>query len=599
MTAVAETVAAAPAAADHEPAEAWGRRQTIGFAALSALGTLAVEHLRWGYQFFQADQFVNSLVGLEWGGGGALDGDWFTETSPQPHWTFDLITAVGARLGVLEILYLAYWLLSLFVFGLATAWLSEKWLPHRYRPLGLLVGPLLALASVGVLGSTSPILWYAVPHQLGGSLAYLALAAMITKRYRAAGIIVFLAGLGHVQHGVNVGVVAIVAAAVLHREAKRDRLWLVGGAVATIAHFLISARLRGFFGDANDFVASCERYIPFHCDANTWPSLVLRDGHYFLLLPQLLLLARVVDRWRGLVTITLPAVGMYLTVYADRWDVEPFGELAQGTNAYRLITLVMPFTIWAVVLLPWLCWRAAVQRAAPTRALVVLGLVSLATLFLIRRLFLAEAAVARSTQPFIWRGIGSGRATALAVLVLLALVVPIIGEYLRRSDRETRGVTMACFAAVAIIGALISNLPINNLTVGINTADPRVELSRSVDDILPVGAVIAHPPSQIWVRLWTERAVVSDCKAIPHRGSSVIEYEKRMDVMAGFEDCATGGVGFTALPLEAITELLPFGATHALLPEIDPKAAAARAAGWPELLAQNDWALFMIPGADA
>lgn len=583
----------------------WSSRERSVFALLATLATLAAQHLRYGYDAYEADQFVNSLKGLSWADPQVYAADWFVQTSPQPHWTFDLITAAGERLGILSATYFVYWLVSLLAFGVGTAWLSERWLPRGVRSLGLLVGPLVSLAPIGILGSTGPVLWYAVPHQLGGSLAYLALAAVLTQRYRIAGLMVLLAGLAHVQHGVNVGVVT-AAVGVLARGLRRsDRVWLVGGAVAAVGHAIISARVLGFFG-GGDFVGQCERYIPFHCDAGSWPGFVLTDGNWILLLPQLLLVYRLVDPIRGLAVFMLPALGMALAVYADRFDVQPFGELAQSTNAYRLITLVVPFALWSLILGPLLFARLLANRVIKSERsikersiLLALGLIAAGVIVgaILRRLFIAEAAVAVQAQPQMFAGIGTGRSTVLAVLLAVVVVVGGAGPHMKLPIRHRTWIVSGVMIVGGIVGVFASSLPINNFDFGLKESDQRVLLAAQIGDALDESAIIAHPPTEFWVRLWSRQAVVADCKTIPHRGDEVIEFERRLDAMGTFPPCLSGdSAPWIALDLSAVTALQSdFGATHALLPEWDPKLTLAQDAGWPELFSALGWSLFEIP----
>lgn len=583
----------------------WSVRERYGFALLATLATLATQHLRYGYDAYEADQFVNSLKGIAWGDSTAFANDWFVQTSPQPHWTFDVITAVGERIGLLSATYFLYWVASLFAFGLGTAWLAERGLPRGSRSLGLLIGPMVSLAPIGVLGSTGPILWYAVPHQLGGSLAYLALAALLTRRHVTAGWLVVAAGLGHVQHGVNVAVITILAGFLLREMSRRDRVWLVGGGVVAVAHAVISARVRGFFG-GGDFIAQCERYIPFHCDASSWPDFVLTDGLWILLLPQVLLVFRLVEPLRALIVITLPALGMGLAVYADRWDIQPFGELAQSTNAYRLITLVIPFALWPLLLGPLLFAKFLAnrvikgERSIKERSiLLAIGLIAAGIIVavILRRLFLAEAAVAVQAQPQMSAGIGTGRATLLAALLSIAIVVGGASPHMKLPIRHRTWIVAGVMVVMGAIGVGVSGLPINNFDFGLKDSDPRVQLAESVGDALDPAAVIAHPPTEFWVRLWSRQSVVADCKTIPHRGDEVIEFEARLDAMGTFPPCLVGDSRpWADLDLDAVERLQSeFGATHALLPSWDPKQESADDAGWPVVLSELGWTLFEIP----
>src|SRR5690606_38225806 len=147
-------------------------------------------HLRYGYRSGTDDHLVLSLQGLQWGREGFLVDDWFVRSAPQPHVLFDVVTWLGAATGRLSAVYLLWWVLGLAVGGVATALLARAWTPRRpvVVSVSVAVAVVLVLGPQVALGSTTPAMPIALPHQLGGFLGYLTGALLLTRRPRAAAV---------------------------------------------------------------------------------------------------------------------------------------------------------------------------------------------------------------------------------------------------------------------------------------------------------------------------------------------------------------------------------------------------------------------------
>ena len=455
----------------------------------------------------------------------------------------------------------AYWLVSLLAFGLATAWLAHHWLPERALWLAPLVGPILVLAPHSILGSTSPLLGWALPHMLGGCLASLALAALITRRYDIACVVTLLTAVAHVQHGANLAVVLLVSAVVLRDVGRRQRVALGGSAAFVVVMSVVVTRVRGLTGNGDDFLQICNEVVPLHCQANSWPDRWLIDGWALVGLVAMLVAARWRDEARHLVApVVLPAVGLFVGVHADLADVAVLGELAQQTNVYRLVTLVDPFAAWALI------GVVVTSVSASRRALAAVAVGLMATVWLSG----ASAAL-------------EGEVAASALVVVSVIGLSLVSASGRPS--EVPWPLIGAPAAVLILVIALAGPALNwhPVGLGLDADDPRVVMGRAIEDATPPGSVIAAAPSLDWVRFMSRRAVVADCKAVPYGGAAWSQYQERMAALGGRACHDTDA--FDELSLETVAALGErYGATHLLTTRDDPKWAAARDAGWEVVL---------------
>lgn len=523
----------------------------------AALSTGLAAHLRYGYAFGDADQLVLSVKGISRADPTSFVNDWFNANATQPHWTFDFITTVGETLGALPAIYLLYFVAALVAFGTATALLAGHWLPPRARWLALVVGPVLVLGPLAPLGSTTPVLPSAIPHVLGGCLAYLAVALLLVRRPLAATIVTVLVALVHVQHGANLAVVLLLYAAVATDESKRDRWAMAAGGSFAALHAVVATRVLGITGNGDDFVEICRLRSPHHCDANSWSDARLVVGWYLAAMVALLIWTRRRDDLRVLlVTLAVPLAGLLAGVWADRLDVAFFGELAQSTNIYRLVALVLPLAAWAPIVA-----MGDVHREYP-RALVAL----LSCVLLVQ-----------------WYGSDSGVADLSAhgsLAVLLSLLTVCIVALTLWSTFPSWTPKALGVATVVVLLSGFTPLALRDLTIGHDPTDPRVEVGNRIEESTPPGSVIAARPGLSWLRALSRRAVVTDCKAVPYGGQPWQEHMERIEALGGWENCKGVDV-FASLSLDDVEDLGDrFGATHMLIGESDPKYLSAADAGW-------------------
>ncbi|MDZ4824893.1 MAG: DUF6798 domain-containing protein, partial [Actinomycetota bacterium] len=506
----------------------------------------------------------------------AFHNDWFNERAPQPHWFYDIVTYIGDKSGHLPGVYFAYFLVTLAVFGVGISFLASYWLPKSRRPLAIGAALLAAAGPKFVFGQFLPLGSEALPNLLGGALAFAAAAAIVSRRHRAAVVFALSAGLVHVQHGTVVaGILFLVA--ILSRDPKAIRLWYAGTAGALLLLTGIVSSTRGLVADNKDMIEICENASPGHCNANVWIWPVVRDGIIILLLAAAITVLRRRE-WRVLVPVlAIPAAISIVGFLADRHDVAFFGELAQRVFPYRVNSVVVPFAPWLAVLLVGApvskLWHALVRAA---------GAIWVSGFYLSAPNSITAAAIVEYSHL---RQLGWIVGALLATPMLVDAASKYIASVPIRKVATSWAVSavLAVVACVGVINLGFSRVEPGPLHMGIRPGDGQYAFGQAIGDALPVDAVLAHPPDLTFIRLFTRRAVVGNCRAIPYGGDPWTEYKERMAALGApgpYYACYRSG--YEALTADDVYTLRDrYGATHILLMGVtDPKIAFAEAENW-------------------
>jgi hypothetical protein len=565
------------------------------------LATLVALHLRYPYTYLTGDQLLLSLKGSSWADPSAFKGDWFNGNAPQPHWFFDIWTYLGQLLGLLPWTYLLWYLVSVAVFGYATARLAEVWLPDSRRLLAIAIGPLVVLGPLWILGTATPLYATALPHVMGGSLAYLALVAIIVRSPRLAVVASLAAGIAHVQFGAMLVPIIVVAAVLWTGLTKRLRYELFGTAVTLTVLAYVVTKVRGTTASKTDYLAICQGWRNYHCFAAEWDRGAIIAGFAGCALAMFI----VVNRWRNwrsvAPVIVMPVVGTVLGVIADRKDVPVFGELARTTNVYRLAALVVPLAVWALV------GAAGDKLPLVGRLIVAVPLVFCCSRFL-REVFASWGQLERSSHfwPVV---IGCGAA--------LLTIVPSRhrgGEHLPR-DRVGRGrgvcprldIVLVVGFLVVIASASIA-LRRNGVAELPKVTDPPGAFAHFASEAgarFPPGTTMLVPASWEGWRLWSRQPVVVDCKGLPYGGPPYHEWLRRavdFYVSAGGTGCVDEWQLLTLRDIQRLSR--KYDAPVAVFFQGDPKLSAARSAGWPAVFDSSesgdradlgDYAVFRVP----
>jgi hypothetical protein len=532
---------------------------TTRYALLATLTTALAILLRSGYSFGLFDQTVYSLRGIALADPNAFAHDWFARSVPQPHWLFDAVTYVGSRFGILPGVYLVYWLAGIAIFALASVWLVDRFLPGR-RAFSLALGPLVAVGPTVVLGSTTPLLWFADPHMLGGCLAFLALAGILSGHWRSAAVAAVAAEAVHVQHGANLAPVLLLAAVLCRAAPRRQRALLAGTAVVLFAGAPLIAQWRGLQTGGEEWLTTCRDIIPLHCYAPAWPAAYLGSGAFVLLLAfALAWWGR--RHWRVTVpAVVLPAAGLLVGVIGERFQLGIVGRLAEQYNIHRLATFVEPMAALAL-----LCLIARITSLGRRRPVGVM--VSLVAL--IAWVSIVDGVGHGPLTP------GAAAAFALTVALLGFTVSLPDGQILREPD-SGRFRRPAVALVAGTVSLVLAGAPAGALGhIGYDRSFDAVQTALTLRHLLPRDAVIAAPPETFWLRALSQRSVIADCKAVPYGGPPWHEYMSRIQALGGL--CHRSGSGFRDLsPADVEALRTRYGATHALLFTDDPKMAYAR-----------------------
>jgi hypothetical protein len=523
--------------------------RTVARAAVSALVLGVLLHMRYGYEAGGWDQVVLSALGLHWAHPDEFANDWILANAPQPHWLFDVVTWFGAKTGTLGAVYLTYWMISLAVFGAATAILARAWAQGREWFATIAVTVLAAATPWWLLGTGSPMLALALPGVLGGYLVYLCAAGLLLDRRRLTAVTAIATALVHVQQGGVVAVLLLTTVAVRWARTRRFDVLLFASGLACAAIVGVVLRLRPVAGHLSDFAQACHLLIPGHCDANTWSKAIIIGGVSLvgLALVSIVYLPAARDRW--VIVLLLPAVGLILGVSADRFDVPFFGILAQGLNIYRLDVLLMPFAVWALIS----PIAAPLSPRGRWRTLAVVTALSI--------LALGQGGWALNNEY----GLPFSLITLAGLVALCALTTRL------RQPANARLIRSLASAAV-VLGVLTSGLVGRAYTIRpfdphfISDPDMRA-WGAAVQRHVPPGEQIVAAPLAVYVRLTTRRGVVVDCKNGPYGGPAWQEYRARMDSLGGFDQCLTlEPWAFNELPPDHIVNVAKrYGADYLLV----------------------------------
>jgi hypothetical protein len=543
--------------------------------------------LRYSYQAGTNDHFVLSLQGLQWGRPGWLVDDWFVASAPQPHILFDLVTWAGAAGGRLAEVYLAWWLLGLLAGGAATAVLATAWAPSRPVLASAAVAGLLGLSPEVALGSTTPALPTALPHQLGGFLAYLTGALLLTRRPRLAALACVATTVVHVQIGALIAVVCLLAFAVTAVRERTWWWWTLAGVVVSGALVVTVLKLRPVASDGDDFVQICREVIPYHCDASTWPAGQLISGFAVLVAALLTLpLAVRAGRWQAWLwaaAVLTPAVGLAVSVLANRYGVPVLSRLAQSTNSFRLAVLLVPFAAWGLLAgLARLSW--------PWLSAWLLVAVPVGYGWLVPK------------EGF--TALPQGRRWYLAVLAL-AVAAVLLRAAVRRSAWPALVAAGLCAAVLITGSAQLKQLQWRPVNLTFVSQAPLRAMGRTIAAHVPPGEVVLSQPAFSWIRLTAGRSMVVDCKAVPYGGPAWREYRARLEAVGGRGACERGGRPFTLLTTASLLATAQrYGARYLLLGAADQREFEVLSAGWrvlarPDPAAANLWLLAAPSAPDA
>jgi hypothetical protein len=536
---------------------------------------LAVNFLTPGYSFGYGEQMLLSIKGISWADKNAFVGDWFNNYAPQPHVLFDVITFFGEKVHFLAGIYFLYFVTSCFVFALGTALLAELWLPRHLQFLQQFVNVLCVVGPVFLLGTFLNIHFQAVPNMAGGCLVYLAIACLLTKRERLAAWIMLLASLFHLQHGIGVAAIAILF--VLLGLVEHKKIILLAAATSLVISFSM-AFSRDLLTGSNEIAhEAAEIGSTGHLNVETWTTSVISGGLFVLALAVLNFILKDArgKRVRTASLFALIALGPVVGIVADLNNIEPFQSLARSFFVYRFSMALVPFACWflirqlAIVITE--SWKYAVTSAA-------------ILIFCSIKYF----SVAYTTFPQLknwWILFG--------IITLVATI--------KYSENKSQPTMRWALAPIVYLTAVAVSLGVAHFdspwpSIDLSSSDNAVTVSRWMGTALTSSDVLASDPSLPWIRPFTRRAIVVDCKGVPYGGAPWNEYIRRLKALGVNKpnEC----LGYKTLPMKKILALRDsVGATAILLMPGDAAYEVAKETlnvRWSSG-GQSPWIIFDLP----
>lgn len=495
-----------------------------GFLVNSGLqGMYSIE--RAGYTAGTGDHYVLGPEGLRDADSSLFAGDFFMDNAPEPHWFFDIVTAIGARTD-LSMTYLIYWFVGLAFFGFGAAMLSRFWAPRFSWVAGLAFTFIMFLAPWAVAGTGSPMISSPIPAVVGGYAAFFAIAALLSRHAVVAAVMATVTAVLHVQQGLVIALVFAAALVVLWIKERRPQLWLIIGTSGAIAGTAYGMLQSSFGGAIADFVRVCDEMIPYHCSAHLWsPQAVLAVVALVLLSAFSVRLMPAGSRPVWYASVGLIGFGLLSGMFSDILRIPLLGALAQGSNIYRLGAVVIFFAVWG--LLSYLI--------RPAKSLVD-------ALFVIPWLVIAWFYLSSGG----WQFAGAEGRRIYALLLPLAALVAVGGWLFARLRKIAQGearwqrlfapLGTAAFTVVLVIasvsGGFIVPRPLDPTYI---PNDDIREWGAAVEEIVPPRELILHSPNAPYIRLASKRGNIGDCKSVPYGGQPYAEWKEHIDDLGGWE----------------------------------------------------------------
>jgi hypothetical protein len=507
----------------------WGNQ---GLGALS----------RGGYTAGTGDHYVLGPEGLRMADPSRFVGDFFLDAAPEPHWFFDLVTALGASTGDVSATYLVYWFVGLGFFGFGAALLAKAWAPRFAWVAGSAFVFGMFIAPWSVVGTGSPMIASPIPAVVGGYAAFFFCAVILTGRHVLSAVMAVVVAVLHVQQGLVVTIVIAVTGVALSIRDRRPNWALLAGAVGGGAVVAYGLSRNSFGGAIGEFVQVCDEMIPYHCSAHLWGAPAVLSAVALITLSAFSV--RLVPREQRLTWYTsvgLMGFGLLSGMLADVLRIPALGALAQGSNIYRLGAVVVFFAVWGLFS----------YFLSPVRSRT--DLVFFAAWLLVAWYVLSSGG---------WQVAGAYSWKLYALLVPLAILGAAAGWLSRRRevvDRIGEGRTsLASGVATAAVIAVLVASSIAGSFITPRGLDPQYipndairEWGQQVERVVPSGEIILHSPNAPYIRLASARGNLGDCKSVPYGGDPYREWQERMDDLGGWRaQCLWP---FPAEPFNALT----------------------------------------------
>ena len=489
----------------------------FGFVAVMTAISSIILNSRIPYSAGTGDHLVLIPPALQANNPSLYLNDYFVANAQQPHWFFELIVAWADGNNLLAATLFIYWIATI---GTAVTgiFLLSRDFENDYCYFVSSISILVLSAGIRTPSGTSTIfLEQALPHAMGGAISLIATWAILNRFENLAFASIVAASLFHIQFGVLLAVLQLLA--IIHATYIEKRIE-VSSYLKTFLNFALLGyliSLRPIVGNFHEFTQVCNSLIPYHCSAQTWSVSRL-----------LTVLAISVGSWMyaydrkshgnvSLYTIGLTAFGLLLSTIINLFQIPVLTELVQGNNVYRVGALLLPFAIiWAIA--------QPIKFKNFETCSIKMRMLRLAASFFVLIQFLTSADDYASYSNDLVIGF---------VIVLMIILVPIL-----RNDKLGKPEVNRALVPIVFIVSLILIFPINSKFQTSVFPDPDLQnAGKQISSMTEPGSVVAVNPALIWIRYASGRAVVIDCKYKPiETGDPLLQFFRIFDDIGGFAE---------------------------------------------------------------
>lgn len=476
---------------------------------------LTLQLMGGGYQFGYGEQVILSLKGLDWIDRTNWQNDWFVHNAPQPHVFFDFVTFLGNSVSALPVIYFIYYLISLYLFALATSVLWRK-LPLDFLKKSPsysqhIINIFAVIGPSFVLGTYLTITNQALPNMLGGAFSYLIISLLLVNKTDLIGLLALATSIVHIQHGIAICLIVIFTS--LWTQPKYER-WenIVFSTIGVLWAICVGIWRRTFLGGeeiANDISNSGS---VSHFNVQSWSFVQLIVGILLLFFSMyfLLLIGKVSGSKIPKVTsliLLLMAFAIVISITSDMMNFENINSIFRSLFIYRFSMYLLPFVYWS--------W--AYLFLTPRKTYISKAVALLFSTFLLALIFCFPAETQSKVSIF----------NGLVLVTTFGLI------YVIRLTIDVNKVKLLLSTGIIAFSVSLISMSISPkvFELGYSNDDVLQQIGTSINLALGPEEVLASDPELNWLRLASRTSLVADCKGVPYGGQAWYEYKRRLSYL--------------------------------------------------------------------
>jgi hypothetical protein len=538
-------------------------RDTAFILVATAFSVLIIQTNSVGYDSGTGDHTVILPAGLLRADQNLYLGDYFIRNAVMPHWFFEHLTTIAAKLNMLSHFFFWFWILTIGVFVAANLLLAKTLLKKNAQTSAFIMVGVQIMGARVVFGTSAPVLEQALPHTMAGSLTFLMLAMWFSGLRKQVFILLPFLPIIHIQIGaIALGIVVLL----LLIEWFQSRLWSFSSLYsvgATCCTTLFGLLFRPIAGNTKEFSEICERLIPHHCFAPSWSREQITFCIIFILIGLTAVFAVTNNqRQRNFLScsIGVPVLVLSFSLAMDRFGSGFLVDLVRGNNVYRLAVVVLPFLYWAPLFI--------INGSVVTRQRKILALVTF--LLLLRLITLKEHGSRFVDTP------------QMLGVVLIASLVVFVNSRWKISSALSKNIANS-FVILALVGSVFTfNVqPARMPDITFIPSSLERSFGSALRNAAPLGRQVAGDPTMNFVRMASGVGYAVDCKFRPIGGGEpLLEFYRRLEPLGGYE-AACRSYSFNSV---TATNLIQYASISnsdlLLLPLSDSRVVELTSSGW-------------------